>query len=294
MRARSRCTSRRRSTFGPTIVYDAERCIVCTRCIRVCNELARDPVLAVRERGNLEEITRLAGRASSTTPTRSMTEHVCPVGALTSTRLPVQGAGLVPPQRPDACATAARRAATPTSTTIRATTRRTGTVPRENTDGQHVLDVRRGHALVPATRSRGGCSRRSSANDDASLEDALAAAKAQLGEPRRRPVEGRVRPVGASTRTRTTSRSTTSPRRTSARPDFFVSGKPLGEGDDILISEDKNPNTRGAVQIAAATSPRPVAELLQGIASRAATRTWSPSGRTSRSTRARRSGRSRG
>jgi NADH-quinone oxidoreductase subunit G len=27
--------------FGPTIVYDAERCIVCTRCIRVCDEVAK-------------------------------------------------------------------------------------------------------------------------------------------------------------------------------------------------------------------------------------------------------------
>ena len=31
--------------FGPTIVYDAERCIVCTRCIRVSEEIAKDPVL---------------------------------------------------------------------------------------------------------------------------------------------------------------------------------------------------------------------------------------------------------
>src|SRR5690349_4896551 len=42
--------------FGPTIVYDAERCIVCTRCIRVSAEVAGDPVLAIRERGNLGEV----------------------------------------------------------------------------------------------------------------------------------------------------------------------------------------------------------------------------------------------
>ena len=34
--------------FGPTIVYDAERCIVCTRCVRVCDELAHDPVVEPR------------------------------------------------------------------------------------------------------------------------------------------------------------------------------------------------------------------------------------------------------
>ena len=49
-------------TFGPHIVYDAERCIVCTRCVRVSAELAKDPVLSVRERGNLNEITVAPGR----------------------------------------------------------------------------------------------------------------------------------------------------------------------------------------------------------------------------------------
>ena len=48
--------------FGPTIVYDAERCIMCTRCVRVSAELAKDPVLSMRERGNLNEITVAPGR----------------------------------------------------------------------------------------------------------------------------------------------------------------------------------------------------------------------------------------
>lgn len=69
--------------FGPTIVYDAERCIVCTRCIRVSEELAKDPVLSVRERGNLNEIVVAPGRELDHKYTL-MTEYVCPVGALTA------------------------------------------------------------------------------------------------------------------------------------------------------------------------------------------------------------------
>jgi NADH-quinone oxidoreductase subunit G len=69
--------------FGPTIVYDAERCIVCTRCVRVSAELAGDPVLDVRERGNLNEIVVAPGRQLDHKYTL-MTEYVCPVGALTS------------------------------------------------------------------------------------------------------------------------------------------------------------------------------------------------------------------
>jgi NADH-quinone oxidoreductase subunit G len=69
--------------FGPTIVYDAERCVMCTRCIRFMAEVAKDPVLDMRERGNLNEITVAPGRQLDGHYT-FMTEHVCPVGALTT------------------------------------------------------------------------------------------------------------------------------------------------------------------------------------------------------------------
>jgi NADH-quinone oxidoreductase subunit G len=69
--------------FGPTIVYDAERCIVCTRCIRFVDEVAKDPVLALRERGNLNEVVVAPGRQLDN-PYTLMTEYVCPVGALTA------------------------------------------------------------------------------------------------------------------------------------------------------------------------------------------------------------------
>ncbi len=69
--------------FGPTIVYDAERCVMCTRCVRFCDEVVGDHVLDVRERGNKNEITVSPGRELDHKYTL-MTEHVCPVGALTS------------------------------------------------------------------------------------------------------------------------------------------------------------------------------------------------------------------
>ncbi len=69
--------------FGPTIVYDAERCISCTRCVRFCDEVVGDPVLDSRERGNRCEIIVSPGRELDHDYTL-MTEHVCPVGALTS------------------------------------------------------------------------------------------------------------------------------------------------------------------------------------------------------------------
>ncbi len=69
--------------FGATIVYDGERCVMCTRCIRFMAEVAKDPVLDMRERGNLNEIVVAPGRKLDGHYT-FMTEHVCPVGALTT------------------------------------------------------------------------------------------------------------------------------------------------------------------------------------------------------------------
>jgi NADH-quinone oxidoreductase subunit G len=69
--------------FGPTIVYDGERCVMCTRCVRFMAEIAKDPVLDMRERGNLNEIFVAPGRQLDGHYT-FMTEHVCPVGALTT------------------------------------------------------------------------------------------------------------------------------------------------------------------------------------------------------------------
>jgi NADH-quinone oxidoreductase subunit G len=70
-------------SFGDTIVYDGERCVMCTRCVRFMDEVALDPVLDMRERGNLNEIFVAPGRKLEGNYT-FMVEHVCPVGALTT------------------------------------------------------------------------------------------------------------------------------------------------------------------------------------------------------------------
>ncbi|WP_437835324.1 2Fe-2S iron-sulfur cluster-binding protein [Sorangium sp. So ce1153] len=250
-------------TFGPTIVYDAERCIVCTRCIRVCNELARDPVLSVRERGNLGEITVSPGRELDHNYTL-MTEHVCPVGALTSRDF-----------RFKARVWFLRSARTVCQGCATGCNAYLDYDPRNNTPYRHrprenmavntywmcdegMLSYRRAVEGRLLTALVG--------NDDASLEDALAAAKEQLSGHADDP--SKVAVVLSAQHSNEDNFALYHLATTYlGATDFFVSGKPLGQGDDILISEDKNPNTRGAVQIAAATPPRPVAELLQGIAS---------------------------
>lgn len=69
--------------LGPHIVLDAERCILCTRCIRVCDEVAGVHQLEMRNRGDHEELGTAPG-ARLDNPYSLNTVDVCPVGALTS------------------------------------------------------------------------------------------------------------------------------------------------------------------------------------------------------------------
>jgi len=69
--------------LGPHIVLDAERCILCTRCIRVCDEVAGVHQLEMSERGDHQELGTAPG-AVLDNPYSLNTVDVCPVGALTS------------------------------------------------------------------------------------------------------------------------------------------------------------------------------------------------------------------
>jgi NADH-quinone oxidoreductase subunit G len=68
---------------GPHIVLDQERCILCTRCIRVCDEVAKVHQLEMADRGDHEVLTTAPGHQLDN-PYSLNTVDVCPVGALTS------------------------------------------------------------------------------------------------------------------------------------------------------------------------------------------------------------------
>ena len=67
---------------GPRIMLDQERCILCTRCIRVCDEVAGSHQLDMAHRGDHEVLTTAPGEQLDN-PYSVNTVDVCPVGALT-------------------------------------------------------------------------------------------------------------------------------------------------------------------------------------------------------------------
>ena len=69
--------------LGPTVTFDAERCILCTRCVRFCEEVTKTVELQVVDRGEHSEITTFPGKQLDNPYTLNVVE-ICPVGALTS------------------------------------------------------------------------------------------------------------------------------------------------------------------------------------------------------------------
>ncbi len=243
--------------FGPTIVYDAERCIVCTRCVRFCEEVVGDPVLDKRERGNLGEIVLAQGRKLDHAYTL-MTEHVCPVGALTakdfrfkarvwflrSVRSVCQG-----------CATGCNAYTDydPRNQTVyRHRPRENMAVNKYWMCDEGVLDYRRVHdnRLLEA-QVRGSAK---------VLDEALAAAADEL------------KSLGSTTAVLLSAEH-------SSEDNFavwklaealgiqkvYLSGRPDGEGDDILRNKDKNSNRAGAGAVVGVTALGDVAALTAAL-----------------------------
>jgi NADH-quinone oxidoreductase subunit G len=246
-------------SFGPTIVYDAERCIVCTRCVRFVDEVAKDPVLDKRERGNLGEIFVSPGRQLDNDYTL-MTEHVCPVGALTSkdfrfkarvwflrsARTVCQG-----------CATGcnAHLDYDPRNQTVyRYRPRDNEQVNKYWMCDPGMLSYRRALEHRIAQPRVGG--------KLASVTEALAEIVRVFAgvSPDRVAIV-----LSAQHSNEDNFALATLAKTYLGAGELFLAAKADGKGDDILQSADKNPNRQGAIQVASTTPPRPFDELVAAV-----------------------------
>ncbi|MEQ1841849.1 MAG: molybdopterin-dependent oxidoreductase, partial [Verrucomicrobiales bacterium] len=69
--------------IGPRIRLDDERCIMCSRCVRFCEEIVDDSVLGFTQRGSHTTLTVYPGKRLENNYSLN-TVDICPVGALTS------------------------------------------------------------------------------------------------------------------------------------------------------------------------------------------------------------------
>jgi NADH-quinone oxidoreductase subunit G len=73
----------KRVPLGPYVMFDGDRCISCSRCIRFCDEIAKDPELTFIKRGDRVTIVTFPGEELNNPYSLNVTD-ICPVGALTN------------------------------------------------------------------------------------------------------------------------------------------------------------------------------------------------------------------
>ncbi len=235
--------------FGPYVIYDGERCILCTRCIRFVQEVSRSNDLAVLHRGDKAVIAPFPGRPLDN-PYSMCTADVCPVGALTTVPFRFRARVWWLQTTPAVCNACARNCA------IHIDTRRNEVQryrPRPNPlvndfwmcdagrlsferlrQGRlaHAF-VRRGHAAEPATTRQGAD-----------------AAVARLQQ-----VRAAGRPIGVLLSLHATNEDAHAALRFAREAlrteHIYVAGLPDGVEDDILIRADKNPNRTGIAHMLA-------------------------------------------
>ena len=258
--------------FGPTIVYDAERCILCTRCIRVCNEVAHDPVLDQRERGTFKEIV-LSSNRQLDHDYSLMTEHVCPVGALTSRHFRFKArvwflrSGRTVCQ---GCATGCNAYLDYDPRDDRPYRYR----PRENPEVNRHWMCDEGMLSYPRA-TEGRLLSALVGDEDASLDEAMDEAKIQLRghqeEPERMAfVLSAQHSLEDNFALVTLARTfiQTRPSRAPGVPvasRFFLARRRDGRADDVLMSRDKNPNVAGCLELVAPEPLRPLSELVDAV-----------------------------
>ena len=69
--------------IGPHVILDQERCVLCSRCVRFCEEVTRTGEMGIYNRGDRAEIDVAPGTELKNNYSLN-TVDICPVGALTS------------------------------------------------------------------------------------------------------------------------------------------------------------------------------------------------------------------
>ena len=251
----------KRTRLGPRVTLDDERCILCSRCIRFSQEIVQDDVLGFVNRGSYSTLTCYPGKELSNNYSLN-TVDICPVGALTSTDFRFKMRVWFLKRTRSIC----------TESSVGANTEvwsREGKIyritPRRNDAVNDTWMTDSGRALFKAFESEDRLSAYSVDRVPKTLEDAIAATVALLDA-------GSVGVIGSA-------QSTVEEQfllrqlvdKTGA---YFEMVQHQGEGDGLLLSEDRSPNLRGALLTGLInTLPQPQLENLQAKIEAGAIRT---------------------
>ena len=249
----------KRVEIGPRVTLDDERCILCTRCIRFMREVAKDDCIGIVDRGSYNSIACHPDRKLESNYSLN-TVDICPVGALTSTDFRFKMRVWFLKETKSFCTSCATGCNTIIGARENIVYRQT---PRENEAVNQVWMCDYGrlnfHYLHSPERLLDPVVR---GHDQPDWNTALASAATALK--RYAPEQIAIIASGKMT-----------------NEELFLAGKLIqalgvtrhdiipqtGEGDDILLSADRNPNTAGArlLGVSAATPGANLPAIAEGV-----------------------------
>ncbi|MCX4245501.1 2Fe-2S iron-sulfur cluster-binding protein [Paraliomyxa miuraensis] len=257
--------------IGREIVLDAERCILCSRCVRFCEEIPGTAELTMSWRGDHEQIDIADGHRLDNAYSIN-TVDICPVGALTAKdfRFAIRAWELH--ATPTTCNGCATGCAVELHTKHEQAYR---VVPRFDpaVNGHWMCDEGRYtyKELDPQARVH----RAEVDGATVPLADAIATVATRLTKARKLAVvfsSSATNEANDALRELAEVLATSVKGREGITATRYVLGHPRGEGDAILRDADKNPNTNGAHDAAAGSAgdvDKHEAELALELAGRA-------------------------
>ena len=224
----------KRTRLGPRVTLDDERCILCSRCIRFSQEVAKDDVLGFVDRGSYSTLTCFPGKELENNYSLN-TVDLCPVGALTSTDFRFKMRVWFLKESPSICTESSAGCNIMVSSREGEIYRIT---PRRNDDVNDSWMTDSGRSLFKKVRSDDRLAVPSIKQEKSSLEDSLNAAVAALQNKK-------VAIVGSC-------QSTLEELYLLNRLSKAIKAKKylrghFSEDDGILLSADRTPNLRGAL-----------------------------------------------
>ncbi len=249
--------------LGPRVTLDDERCILCSRCIRFCQEVAQDDVLGFIDRGSHSVLTAHPGKRLENNYSLN-TVDICPVGALTSSDFRFQMRVWFLKETKSFCTSCATGCNTVIGTREDVIYRQT---PRENDSVNSCWMCDYGRLNFNYLQSEKRLLEPEILSVDKLIASdwstAIAHAAAQLKH-----FNGYEIAIIASGRMTNEELWLTRQLATTLGVDLIDIVPRTGPGDDILLSADRNPNTNGAQLLGVTSYPGArLHEIVDGVTS---------------------------
>jgi NADH-quinone oxidoreductase subunit G len=249
--------------IGPHVILDQERCVLCSRCVRFCEEVTGTGELGIYNRGDRAEIDVPAGVELNNNYSLN-TVDICPVGALTSRDFRFQKRVWMLRSTPSVCTGCA-----------------TGCNVRVDHAGGRVyrLKPRRNDAVNGPWMCDIGRMTYKDVHVESRLDHALARREGGLGAlpwaEARRELLGMLKPgsvayalgdPGQSLEELVLFRRLAERLAGEAQVAGGVAGEGVGEGDEILLSADRRPSRRALAWLGLQEiAPEDLAATLRGL-----------------------------